>query len=355
MALDIPDWLHHMPKTDLHCHLGGSIRPQTILELASQNGIKLPADNIDGLRQHIVYKNRPRKSLADYLDAIKICESVLTTPDAFYRAAYELCQDAAAENVEILEVRFGPTNYERPGLPLYTIMESVLAGLEAGSRDYPLHTGLIVCGIRTDIQKTAEAAELAVNYQGSGVVGFDIAGKENGYRPHLFEKAVKPVLHNFLPITVHAGEEDSVASIAEALIYLNARRIGHGVSLRESPKALEYMDNARIAIESCITSNIDTGSVQTLSTHPIRTYYQDGLRVCINTDNRTISDTTVTKEYMLLIEHLGFQQKDIYTLAKHGIKAAFMESKRQRSLLNTFDTWARATLEPEQLERDNWL
>jgi len=342
-----PNWLKEMPKTDLHCHLGGSIRLNTLIELADKYGIELkdkdgariPVNDVNKLKENLVCKNKSNKSLEKYLNSITICESVFKKAEAFQRVAYEVCEDAHKENVKIFELRFGPTRYESESLRLYEIVEATLDGLEKASKDFNMHAGLIICGIRTDEKATKKAAEIAVNYQEKGIVGFDLAGKEEGYRPKQFREIIKPVLNNFLPVTIHAGEEDTVGSIAEALIELNARRIGHGTSLRESTKLMEYMDEARIGIEICMTSNVDSGCVAAYETHPVRSYFQRNLRISINTDNRTISDTTVTNEYLMLMSKLGLKQEDIYKLGRHGIKSAFLDSRETKKSLDEFDAY----------------
>jgi len=335
----VPKWLKDMPKSDLHCHMGGSMRISTILELASNYGIKLPVEDEAGLKKFVVYKDLPDKSLNSYLDTFEICESVLVKPEAFQRVAYEVCEDAHNEGVNLFELRFGPTNYVHDNLKLHEIMEATLDGIKKAKRNFDMNIGLIVCGIRTKIEESKQAAEIAVNYQDCGVVGFDFAGKEAGHRPKDLEKAITPVLHNFLPVTIHAGEDDTVGSIAEALIYLNARRIGHGVTLRESTKAFDYMNKTRVGLEICLTSNLDTGAVSSFQTHPVKAYYKKGLRVSINTDNRTISDTNVTNEYVVLMNELGFIQEDVFRVAKHGIKSAFIDSLTARDLLVKFDQY----------------
>jgi adenosine deaminase len=337
----IPEWLEKMPKTDLHCHLGGSMRVKTIFELAKKNNIKLPADNIEDLRNIIIYKNRAEKSLPSYLKAIAICESVLVNEEAFERTAYEVCEDAHAENVRIFELRFGPTNYVTETLKLHDIMSAVLRGLRKAAKDFDMKIGLIVCGIRTELEATQKAAEIASNFHNKkvGVVGFDLAGKENGHRPILFEKLIKPVHHNFIPVTIHAGEDDNVASIAEAIIYLNAQRIGHAISLKENPKLMRYIDQTRKSIEICYTSNKDTGVIASYETHPLMVYYAKGIRFSINTDNRTISNTNITKEYAKLMHYMGFKQKDIFQIAKAGIKTAFISSHEMEKYLNELDAF----------------
>jgi adenosine deaminase len=335
-----PDWLTAMPKADLHCHMAGSMRIKTLLELADQYGVMLPAQTEEGIRQHVVFKDRPVKSLAAYLDCIKTCESVLVRPEAFKRVAYEICQDAHDENVRVFELRFGPTNYRRDDLKLYEIVEATLDGLNTAARDLAMRTGLIICGIRTDMLATKLAAEIAVNYQGMGVVGFDLAGKENGYPPKDFRDILLPVMLNFLPVTIHAGEEGTVRYVSEAFVYLNAERIGHGVSIRESTKVIEYMNTMRKPIEICLTSNVDTGSVPSFETHPVRSYLLKDLRLAISTDNRLISDTTVTNEYQTLMSHLGFTQKDVYTMAQRAIKSAFLDNQAKQQLLDEFGCFA---------------
>jgi adenosine deaminase len=335
---ETPQWLIDMPKAELHCHLGGSMRLSTILDLADSNGIRLAARDEKELRHLVVYKERQDKSLAAYLDCIAICESVLVNQEAFSRAAYEVCEDNHAENVKLLELRFGPTNYVSETLRSHEIMEAVIDGLRRGARDFDMYTGLIICGIRTDPEATRKAAQIAVNFQRQGVVGFDLAGMEHGYRPSTLAEYIKPVFRNFLPVTCHAGEDDTVASIADALIYLNAQRIGHGVSLRESPKILDYMDQTRIALEICPTSNEDTGVVADLETHPLPHYYHEGLRIAICTDNRTISDTNLTNEYARIIHQFNIKRDDILKIVKGSFKAAFINSRDKKKLLDHFDT-----------------
>lgn len=164
----IPKWLIEMPKAELHCHLGGSMRLETILDLASDNHVNISAKNKEELVKQIVFKNQERKSLQAYLEGIKVCESVLRKPEDFQRTAYEICSDAAKENVKVMELRFGPTNYASKNLKLYEIVEGTLDGLKKAESKFDMYIGLIICGIRTDIEATKKAVEIAVNYQDRG-------------------------------------------------------------------------------------------------------------------------------------------------------------------------------------------
>ena len=255
------------------------------------------------------------------------------------------------------------SKFKQRGIPLKGLVEALISyklsenlSLTRGS-DWINRTEVLdEFGLKSFEQKTLYRAieTIAVNYQDNGVVGFDLAGKERGFRPKTLIEVIHPVLDNFLPVTIHAGEEDSVASIAEAVRYLHADRIGHGITLRESGKLFNYIDEGRIALEICPTSNVDTGSVASISTHPIRAYHKAGLRISVNTDNRTISDTTLSNAYIQLMNQLGFDQRDIFMLARHAIKAAFLRSDPTKKLLNEFDkyvtsqgikNWSRYTTE----------
>lgn len=334
---DTPDleWLARIPKTDLHCHLGGSIRLTTILDEAKRQGISLPADDEAGLARHVLKPDA--KSLVDYLSAFEITESILKDAQALERCAYELVQDAHAENVRVLEVRYAPTNYRTPSLKLFDIVESVLAGLQRGADETGVLTGLILCGMRHDMRATRETVRLAADYRDAGVVGFDLAGPEKGNPPKQFESILAPVFASFIPVTIHAGEAYGAKSIADAIIYLNARRIGHGTNLFELSGLTTYLEVTGLALESCVSSNLHTGAVPSVQTHPIRQMMRRGLRVSINTDNRLVSNTTVTNEMRLLVEELGLNKSDIVRLVKDGVKSSFFSKARKRIVLDEID------------------
>ncbi|MBI4576034.1 MAG: adenosine deaminase [Planctomycetes bacterium] len=327
------DWIRRLPKTDLHVHLGGSMRFETLLDEAARQGVELPPT--EELRRSVILDG-PGRDLSGYLGAFQYTESILRDATALRRVARELVEDAAAENVRVLEVRFGPTNYVTGSLRLYEVVEAVLEGLQEGGSRHGVRTGLIVCGIRTDMEATSRAAQIAVNYMDHGVVGFDLAGKERGFPPKDFREVFHIIHDNFLPVTVHAGESFGAKSIADAINHLNARRIGHGVHLRENEKLYDYVDIYRIGLEVCVSSNVHSGASH-LATHPVRKYFQDGLRVSINTDNRLVSNTTVTRELELLAGHMGFNKGDLKILVKNGVKSAFLKTYEVKRILDSFD------------------
>jgi adenosine deaminase len=322
-----------LPKTDLHCHLDGSLRLSTILELADQNGVELPADTPEGLARAI-HMGQRCASLEDYLTAFDITLAVLQSEDALFRAAYELAVDCAAENVRYLEVRYSPVLHTRNGLKPTTIVDSVLLGLRDAARETGIRSNVIICGIRhLDPETSVRLAELAVAYKGKGVVGFDLAGPEEGHPARRHREAIQLILDNNVNVTIHAGEAYGPESIAQAVHWCGAHRIGHGVRLRENGELLNYMNDHRIPLEMCPSSNLQTGLVASLASHPLKFYFDFGLRVSINTDSRLITDTTVTKELLRAHREMGFSLDDLCTLLVQGFKSAFLPFREKADLL----------------------
>lgn len=327
------DLLRSLPKTDLHCHLDGSLRLATILELADQQKIPLPAKEEPALAR-VIHQGQRCKNLEEYLTAFDITLSVLQTEQALYRAAYELAIDAAAENVRYLEVRYSPTLHQQRGLKMTTIVEAVLEGLRAAKREKGIKSGVIICGIRhINPQTSIRLAELAVAYKNKGVKGFDLAGAEYDFPAKDHKPAFQLILNNNVNCTCHAGEANGPESIAQALHLVGVHRIGHGTRLREDGDLLNYVNDHRIPIEVCPSSNVQTGAVPDLQSHPIRLYFDYGLRVTVNTDNRLITDTTITKEFLLLHNCCGFNIDDIKTMIVNGFKSAFLPYKEKTDIL----------------------
>ncbi len=327
------DFFHKLPKVDLHVHLDGSLRLETILDLARQDGIDLGADTVEGLSQ-LIGPGKVHSSLTEYLRGFDITLKVLQTEHGLYRAAYELCEDCAQEHVEYIEVRYSPILHTQKGLSLATIAESVLRGLRDGRRDFGIRSGVIVCGIRNiSPEVSLRMAELAVAFKNRGVVGFDLAGAEYNYpaRDHL--ESFSLILSNNVNVTIHAGEAYGPDSIHQALHYCGAHRIGHGTRLREDGDLLNYVNDHRIPLEVCITSNAQTGAVKKLEEHPFRFYLDLGLRITVNTDNRLITNTTMTDEYYTAYKTFSLTPQNILDLVINGVKSAFIPYEYKRDFL----------------------
>jgi adenosine deaminase len=327
------DFIERLPKTDLHCHLDGSLRIATILDLAAKQKVKLPAEDPDKLFK-MIYAGERCASLDDYLKAFDITLSVLQTEESLYRAAYELAEDCARENVRYLEVRYSPMLHTQRGLKLAPIVEAVIQGLRAGERDFGVRSGVILCGIRSiDPAMSLRMAELCVAFKNRGVIAFDLAGAEYNYPAKDHKQAFQLILDNNVNCTAHAGEAYGPESIAQAIHYCGAHRIGHGTRLRENGDLLNYCNDHRIPLEICLSSNIQTRAAPDLASHPLPFFYTYGLRVTINTDNRLVTDTTVSKELLLVHEQYGFALDDLKELIISGFKSAFLPYREKADLL----------------------
>jgi len=328
------EFIEKLPKTDLHVHLDGSIRIPTLIQLAKKHKVKLPVETEDGLKK-IVSVDDNCESLDEYLKAFDITLSVMQTEDALTRTAYELAEDAAKENIRYLEVRYSPILHTKKGLKLTTISDAVIKGLREAEKKYDINTGVIICGIRNmDPDTSVTLAKLAIAYKNRGVIGFDLAGAEynNPAKDHM--EAFYLALNNNINITIHAGEAYGPKSIHEALHYCSTHRIGHGTRLIEDGDLLNYVNDHRIPLEICLTSNLQTKSVSSLKKHPLNFYLDYGLRVTLNTDNRLVSNTTLTDEYMLAIKELGLKYADVKNIIINGFKSAFIPYRERVVLLN---------------------
>ncbi len=323
-----------LPKTDLHVHLDGSMRIETILQMAEEQGVKLPADTVEGLAP-FVQVGEVCKSLKDYLRTFDITCSVLQTEESLYRAAFELVEDAAKENVRYMEVRYCPMLHITKGLPMTTIVEAVLAGLRDGKQRFGTRSGLIISALRhADPKWSLRLAELAVAYKNKGVVGYDLAGAEDGFQARKHAAAFHLIRSNNVNCTAHAGEAFGPESIHQALHDCGAHRIGHGTRLREDGDLLNFVADHRIPLEICPKSNVQTGAVDSIAAHPIQFYYEFGCRVTINTDNRLVTNTTLTDEYMLWINTFDATIRDVREVIINGFKSAFQSYRTRQDMLS---------------------
>ena len=318
------EFVKSLPKAELHCHLDGSMRPETILDIAEKENVKLPTHNLKELKQ-ILEVGIECKSLEDYLRPFDITAQVLQTEEALTRATYELAEDAAKENVRYIEIRFAPLWHIRKDLTLNRAIEAVIQGKHKAEAHFDIIVGIIICGIRhTSPEDTLKVAEVAVAYKNRGIVGFDLAGAEKNFPAKDHKEAFYLIINNNINTTVHAGEAYGTESIDQALHYVSANRIGHATTLRQDGDLLNYINDHRIPLEMCITSNVQTKAVKKAEDHPAKFYFDLGLRVTLNTDNRLISNVTLTDEYMLGIEKLGFTADDLKYLIINGFKSAFL-------------------------------
>lgn len=326
------DRLRRMPKAELHVHLDGSLRPETMLELAVDAGVPMPAHDPETLGRWMLVDDA--RNLEEYLARFEYTIALLQTPDAIERVAYEMVADAAADGLRYLEVRYCPKLSTRAGLSMDQAIEAEWRGLQRGEAEFGVMTRIINCSLRhysPDV--SLEIAEHSVRMRDHGVVGFDLAGGEAGRPPEAHRAAFDLAARAGLGITVHAGEAAGWESIFGAIHSCHAVRIGHGTRLFENPELLSYVRDHRICLEVNITSNLQTHVVATAAQHPVRQYFDAGVAVTLCTDSWLMSGVSLTDEYQTAHDALKFTTTEIETMALTAFEHAFLPSPDKLALL----------------------
>src|ERR1700757_4840794 len=331
--------LKSLPKVLLHEHLDGVLRPATVIELAENSGYsELPTKDAQLLARWF-YQGANQGSLAKYLEGFKHTISVTQTEEALERVAYEQAEDLSRDGVVYYETRFAPLFHTTKGLTHQQVVTAVLKGMARGRRDFGVQSGLIICAMR-NMNVSLEMAELAVDFRERGVVGFDLAGEEGGYPPKKHVDAFHYIQRENFNITVHAGEGYGKESIWQAIQYCGAHRIGHGTRLIDDIAVVEgkavklgdlaqYVLDKRIPLEICLLSNVHTGATPSLAEHPFKILYQKKFRVTLNTDNRLMSNTTMTQEFGAAAKTFGLCLDDFEKITINSMKSAFLPYDRR--------------------------
>jgi adenosine deaminase len=343
--MSLAELIQRAPKALLHDHLDGGVRPRTVIELAQEYGYAdLPTTDVDDLATWF-NRGAKRNDLVLYLETFAHTVGVMQDRDAIERVAFECAQDLAADNVVYAEVRFAPELSTEKGLTLDEVMDAVLAGFAKGSADTDLTIYSIASAMRT-AARSLEIAELAVRYRDQGVVGFDIAGAEAGYPPSRHLDAFQYVNRENFHSTIHAGEAFGLPSIWEAVQFCGAERLGHGVRIVDDidpgnglgseklGRLATYIRDRRIPLELCPTSNVNTGVVPSIADHPIGMLRRLRFRVTVNTDNRLMSNTSMTKEMQKLAEAFDWGLDDFEWLTVNAMKSSFAPFPERLKLIN---------------------
>ena len=330
------DVLRRMPKVLLHDHLDGGLRPQTVIDLLRGDpDVKLPTEDPQALGEWF-FRGANKGNLTEYLEGFSLTCAAMQSEDALKRVAFELMEDMQKDGVVYTEVRFAPFLHTNKGLNVEQVMTAVLAGLSEGRKATGVGFGLIVCALRNvDAAVSLAMAELAVAFRDRGCVAFDLAGDEFGHPPKTHLEAFHYCQRENFNITVHAGEAFGAPSIWQALQYCGAHRIGHCTRLIEDMTIHEgeivqmgtlssYVRDHRIPLEICLSSNVHTGAVASLEAHPFRHFFARRFRVTLNTDNRLMSNTTLTDEYAIAHELFGLDADQLEKIAVNSMKSSFL-------------------------------
>lgn len=347
MNLDL-EQIRTAPKALLHDHLDGGLRPATVLEIAAEIGYDgLPVTDADALATWFRTQSHSG-SLERYLEPFSHTVAVMQTPDALYRVAHECVEDLAADSVVYAEVRFAPELHINRGLSFDQVVDAVLEGFAAGEKacaatGHGIKVRCLVTAMR-HAAMSREIAELAIRFRDKGVVGFDIAGAEAGHPPTRHLDAFEYMRDNNARFTIHAGEAFGLPSIHEAIAFCGADRLGHGVRIVDD---IEIVDGAvrlgrlasllrdkRIPFEMCPSSNVQTGAVASIAEHPFDLLARSRFRVTVNTDNRLMSDTTMSEEMFRLVEAFGYGWSDLQRFTINAMKSAFIPFDERLAIID---------------------
>jgi len=337
------------PKALLHDHLDGGLRPATVIDIAGQIGYDgLPVTDADALATWFRTQSHSG-SLERYLEPFSHTVAVMQTPDSLYRVAYECVEDLAADSVVYAEVRFAPELHINRGLSFDEIVDSVLAGLAEGEKasavaGRPIVVRLLVTAMR-HAAVSREIAELAIRFRDKGVVGFDIAGAEAGNPPTRHLDAFEYMRDHNARFTIHAGEAFGLPSIHEAIAFCGADRLGHGVRIVDDIEVVEgagvrlgrlasILRDKRIPLELCPSSNVQTGAVKSIAEHPFDLLARSRFRVTVNTDNRLMSDTSMSLEMHRLVEAFGYGWSDLERFTINAMKSAFIPFDERLAIID---------------------
>src|ERR1700693_4891959 len=335
--------LKSFPKVLLHEHLDGVLRPKTVVELAKSSRYReLPTEDPEDLARWF-HQGANQGSLPKYLEGFAHTIAVMQTEEALERVAYEQAEDLSGDGVVYFETRFAPVFHTQKGLSHQQVVSSVLKGLERGRHDFGISSGLIICAMR-NMDVSLEMAELAVDFRERGVVGFDLAGEEGGYPPKKHVDAFHYIQRKNFNITIHAGEGYGKESIWQAIQYCGAHRIGHGTRLIEDiamadgkvvklGDLAQYVLDKRMPLEICLISNVHTGATPSLAEHPFKILYQEKFRVTLNTDNRLMSDTTMTREFEAAAHTFGLSVDDFEKIPINAMKSASLPYRQRCDLI----------------------
>ncbi|MBI2700263.1 adenosine deaminase [Mycobacterium gordonae] len=341
--------IRQAPKALLHDHLDGGLRPATVLEIAGEVGYdELPATDAQELATW--FRTRSHSgSLERYLEPFSHTVAVMQTPDALYRVAYECVEDLAADSVVYAEIRFAPELHINRGLSFDDVVDAVLSGFAAGEKacaaaGTPIKVRCLVTAMR-HAAMSREIAELAVRFRDRGVVGFDIAGAEAGHPPTRHLDAFEYMRDHNARFTIHAGEAFGLPSIHEAIAFCGADRLGHGVRIVDDiqvdpdgavalGRLAAIVRDKRVPLEMCPSSNVQTGAVASIAEHPFDLLARSRFRVTVNTDNRLMSDTTMSQEMHRLVEAFGYGWTDLQRFTINAMKSAFIHFDERLAIID---------------------
>ncbi len=322
----------NLPKIELHCHLDGSVRPSTIIDLASKNNVDIPSNDINEIKEMMVAP-KDCKSLDEYLKRFDLPGLIMQDKDSLERIAFELMEDAANENIVYIEIRFAPLLHINKGLTTKEVIESVLKGIKKAESKYDINGNLILSCMRTmNVETSYDVIEAGKEFLNKGVVAIDLCSSENEGFSKAFEEPIALAREYGYRVTIHAGETGIGENVLEAIEILKAERIGHGIFIKDCKEAYDKVKNNNVTLEMCPTSNLQTKAIDNINNYPLINFYQDDIKVSLNTDNRTVSDTNLSAEYNIILNGFNMDKDDYKRIYLNSVEASFASEEIRNKL-----------------------
>jgi len=329
--MDTLEAIRALPKVELHVHVLGSIRPSTLLDIITEDDIKVPYKTEKDIINRFQYTDFAN-FISVYMEIIKY----ITDGRHFERIAYEMLESCASCNTEYVELSFSPMDHIKQGIDFVSIVNAINRGLKRAHEEFGILTNIRVDLVRDSTIEQAMNILDSIKAHPHNIVSIDIGGNESAHSPKPFAPVFKRAREMGLHLVAHAGEAAGPESIWDAIRYLNIERIGHGVTAQEDSNLMEYLNRERIAIEMCPVSNLRTGVISSMKNHPIRDFFDKGLFVNVNSDDPSLFHTDLNNEYIQLHEHLGFTLPELFQISLNGVDAAFVNQRRKSQLRTRF-------------------
>jgi len=330
---NIEKLIAEMPKIELHLHLEGAIPIETLYNLVQRKGQDPSISTIEDLKRRLVYTD-----FAHFIDVWTWMNSLIQEERDFEEIAYQALNNLSRQNIKYVEAFYSPGDYWRQGLSVQGITEYMNRGKERAYRDFGIRSELIVDLVRDHGPKVGmQRLDEVAPYLGKGVIGIGLGGSEQSFPADPYAPVYKEAKQRGFRLTAHAGEAAGPESIWVAVRELGCERIGHGVRAREDPQLVSFLRRRQIPLELCVVSNVRTNVCGSVETHPIRQYFEEGLMVTVNSDDPTMFNTSITQEYLVLAQKLGFALGDIKVLSMNGIEASFMSDEDKKTMKALFD------------------
>lgn len=327
--------IRRTPKVDLHCHLDGSVSAETLYSIGREEGLLTAEDSLEQLRNRITVPAHCT-NLSEYLQCFGNILPLLQTKHSLRLAAVDVLRQAAQENTVYIELRFAPQYFCAKGLTMREATLAVLEGMQLGKAEFGIEAGAILCVIRGEEQQAEELLALCRELAPLGVCGLDLAGNEAAYPTAEYVDFFARALGQGVPVTLHAGECGNAQNVADA-VQAGVRRIGHGIAIAGCPPIVQLCKEKAVVLETCPVSNVQTCAVPDIAAHPFWHMHQQGLAVTVNTDNRTVSGTSLCREWGALAEAFpALGQRDMLAAGKTALQAAFLSPQAKQNLLNQY-------------------